>query len=107
MRPKPFVKKGDEVLVLSGKDRGRSGKVIQVMPREGKVIIEGIHIVKKHKKPTQKTPQGGIIEMPGPVHISNCMVICPRCKKPTRVKREEVGGRRDRRCRKCGESLNA
>lgn len=99
------VRKGDEVLVLSGKDAGRRGKVINASPREAKVVVEGVHLVKKHLKPTQKTPQGGIVEKPLPVHVSNLMLVCPRCHRPTRARNVREGGRRARRCRRCGEIM--
>lgn len=101
-----FLRKGDEVLIQAGKDRGRKGKVIEVRPKEDRVFVEGIQIAKRHVRPTQKVPQGGIVEAPASVHISTCMVICPRCKKPTRVRREVVNGRLERRCKKCSESLS-
>ena len=103
---KSFVRKGDQVLILSGKDKGRRGKVVTVAPRLDRVIVEGINIAKKHARPTQKAPQGGIVEMPAPIHISNCMVVCPRCEKPIRVKRASKNEGKGRRCRRCGENID-
>ncbi len=77
------IKKGDTVLVLSGKDKDKKGRVLKVLPKDEKVIVEGINIVKKHQKPSRKYPQGGIIERENPVHISKVMLMCPKCDKPT------------------------
>ena len=74
------VKKGDEVIVIAGKDKGKTGKVIQVIPSQDKVVVEGVAIVKRHTKPTQKMPQGGIIEKEAAIHVSNVMPFCSTCK---------------------------
>ena len=79
------IKKGDEVVLLAGKDKGRNGQVKKVLPKENKCIIQGINIVKRHQKPTQLNPQGGIITKELPVHISNVSLIDPETKKTTRV----------------------
>ncbi len=103
---KMHVKKGDQVLVLSGKDRGKKGKVLRSYPDEGRVMVEGINIVKKHTKPKQRV-QGGINEQPAPVQSSNLMVICPACKAPTRLGRMQLkDGTRVRACKKCGENID-
>jgi len=91
---KPRVKKGDEVLVICGKDRGRRGKVISVNAKEHTCIVEQINEYKKHQKPSQKKPQGGIITIAMPIHISNVMVIDKTTNKPTRVGRRLVGNKR-------------
>ena len=80
------VKKGDEVIVIAGKDKGKTGKVIQVIPSQDKVVVEGVAIVKRHTKPTQKMPQGGIIEKEMPIHYSNIKVIASKSE----VKQEEA-----------------
>ncbi len=101
------VRKGDKVLLLSGKDKGKKGKVISTLPAEGRIKVEGINIIKKHAKPTQKVPQGGIREMEGTFAHSKVMVICPACSKPTRIAKKILAdGRRVRSCKKCGESLD-
>lgn len=104
--PRLSVKKGDFVLILSGKDKGRRGKILQVFPKDMKVVVEGINIVKRHTRPTQKVRQGGIIEKPAPLHLSSVMLICPHCQKPTRVRRVEEENRKVRRCRRCGETID-
>ena len=82
---KLHVKKDDTVLILSGDDKGKQGKVLAVSPKEGKVIVEGINMIKKHVKPRQAGEQGGIIEAEGAMYASKVQVICPACKKPTRI----------------------
>jgi large subunit ribosomal protein L24 len=79
------VVKSDTVVILSGEYRGKTGKVLKVFPKKDKVVVEGVNLIKKHSRPTQQMPQGGIIEKEGPIHISNLKVICPKCNKPTRI----------------------
>jgi len=100
-------KKGDNVLVISGDDKGKSGKIVSIFPRKMKVIIEGVNFLKKHNKPTQKVPQGGVIKKEGALHISNIKLICNKCNKPTNIKRERTKeGKRVRVCKKCGEIID-
>ncbi|HDK25585.1 MAG TPA: 50S ribosomal protein L24 [Candidatus Atribacteria bacterium] len=100
-------KKGDNVLVISGDDKGKSGKIVSIFPRKMKVIIEGVNFLKKHNKPTQKVPQGGVIEKEGTLNISNIKLICNKCNKPTNIKRERTKeGKRVRVCKKCGEIID-
>ena len=104
-----FVKKGDTVLVIGGKDRGLRGKVLMTMPRENRVLVEGVNRVKKHTKvtTTQRGAQaGGIVTQEAPVHVSNVQVVCPNCSKPTRIGyRKNDDGRSTRVCRKCSAEL--
>lgn len=100
------VKKNDTVLILSGKDKGKRGKILRLSPKVGKVVVEGINIAKRHTKPTQKTRQGGMIEKAQPMPICKVMLICPHCMKPTKIKRAVEEGRRVRRCKKCGETID-
>jgi len=100
------VKKGDTVVVLSGKDKGKQGKVIATMPKKGKVVVEGVNKVKRHTKPNQKAPQGGILVKEAPMHACKVMVVCPACKKATRVAHKEVNGKMVRACKKCGEVID-
>ena len=97
------VKKGDEVIVIAGKDKGKTGKVIQVIPSQDKVVVEGVAIVKRHTKPTQKMPQGGIIEKEAAMHVSNVMPFCSTCKKGVRVAHNIENGTNTRVCRKSGK----
>ncbi len=104
------VRKGDEVLVISGNDRGKRGKVLKVFPREDRIIVEGVNFIKRHTRPSQQVPQGGIIEREGKIHVSNVMVIDPKSGKPTRIGHKFVEGdqgkqRRVRVAKVTGETL--
>lgn len=79
------IVKSDTVLVLSGNDRGKTGKVLKVFPDKNRAVVEGVNLIKKHSRPTRDLPQGGIIEKEGPINISNLKVVCPKCNRPTRV----------------------
>jgi large subunit ribosomal protein L24 len=101
------LKKGDEIIVLSGKDQGRRGKVQKVLPKESAVIVEGLNLAKKHAKPTKVNPQGGVIDKSLPLQISKVMVVCSGCNQPTRFRRDRaVDGALVRVCRKCGKTLD-
>ena len=103
---KVHVKTGDTVVVLSGKDKGKKGKVLAVSPKEGKVIVEKINIVSKHIKPRRMGEPGGIIKAEGAMYASKVQIVCPRCKKPTRVGHKIYDdGTKSRICVKCGEAL--
>ena len=106
MSGKVHVKTGDTVIVLSGKDRGKKGKVLAVSPKEGKVIVEKINMVTKHVKPRRMGETGGIVKAEGAMYASKVQVVCPKCNKPTRVGHKiHEDGLRDRVCKKCGETL--
>ena len=102
---KLHVKKGDTVVVLSGKDKGKQGKIISAMPRAGKVVVEGVNKVKRHSKPSLKVPNGGIITKEMPLHACKVQLVCPACNKPTRIGHKEVAGKNARVCKKCGEVI--
>jgi large subunit ribosomal protein L24 len=89
-KPKRHVKKNDLVLVLSGKDKGKRGVVLDVIPKKSRAIVEGIHMIKKHMRPSPQAPQGGIIEREGTIHISNLKVVCPKTNRPSRIKRQVI-----------------
>ena len=100
---KLHVKTNDNVMIISGKDKGKSGKVLEVSPKEGKVIIEGCNIVTKHVKPRAMGQQGGIVKAEAPLYACKVMPICPKCGKPTRVgKKVNEDGTKVRVCKKCG-----
>lgn len=100
------VRKGDEVQVVAGKDRGKRGRVIEVHPTEQRVVVEGVNIVKRHRRANPaKREQGGIIEKPAPLHVSKVMVVCPRCGKPTRVGHRLEEDVKERVCKRCGEAI--
>lgn len=101
------LKKGDSVLVISGEDKGKKGKIVKIFPKENQVIIEGMNLLKKHMKPTQKSPQGGIVRQEGPIQISNVRLICNKCDKPTSVKQGLTKEQKKVRvCKKCGEIMD-
>jgi large subunit ribosomal protein L24 len=100
------VVKNDTVLVISGNYNGKKGKVLKVFPKEQRVIVEGVNFIKRHTKPTQKNPQGGIVEKEAPIHVSKLMVVCPKCDAPSRIGRQVLeDGKRVRVCKSCGEML--
>ena len=104
---KLHVKKGDKVVVLSGKDKGKEGKIVEALPKKGKVVIEGLNKVKRHTKPSQKAPQGGIIVKEAPIASAKVMLVCPACDKPTRIKKsQQASGSFVRACKKCGEVID-
>jgi large subunit ribosomal protein L24 len=101
------LKKGDEVVVLAGKDQGRRGKIQKVLRPEGAVIVEGLNLAKKHAKPTKTNPQGGVIDKGLPIPIGKVMVVCSGCGQPTRIHRERaIDGSLVRVCKKCGRTLD-
>ena len=100
-------KKGDTVLVMSGEDKGKKGKIISIFPKKLQAIVEGVNFLKKHVKPTEKTPQGGIIDQEGTINVTNLKLICNKCNQPTVVKREKIKeGKRVRVCKKCSEIID-
>ena len=99
------IKKGDRVVVLSGKDKGRTGEVVKAMPKDGKVVVSGINVHARHRKPTQQSPQGGIERKEAPLHISN-VAIATADGKPTRVRFEERDGKKVRVAAKTGDVIN-
>lgn len=106
MNKKVHVKTGDTVVVLSGKEKGKKGQVMAVSPTEGKVIVEKVNMVSKHVKPKKMGEPGGIIKAEGAMYASKVQIVCPRCKKPTRVGHKvNEDGSKDRICKKCGEAL--
>ena len=99
------IRKGDTVLIVSGKDRRKKGKVLEVFPRDDRAVIEGANLRKKHVKPKRSGQKGQIIEMPFPIHLSNLKLICQKCGKPTRVGSKIKENKKFRVCKKCGQSL--
>ncbi|WP_449538485.1 50S ribosomal protein L24 [Ferdinandcohnia sp. Marseille-Q9671] len=100
------VKKGDKVQVISGKDKGKQGVILESFPKKDRVLVEGVNIVKKHSKPSQVNPQGGIISQEAPIHVSNVMPLDPKSGTPTRVGYKEVDGKKVRVSKKSGELLD-
>ncbi|MGI6609635.1 MAG: 50S ribosomal protein L24 [Limnochordia bacterium] len=104
---KAHVRKGDTVQVITGEDAGKTGTVLEVSPASQRVVIDGINILKRHTRPTQTNPQGGIVERPGAVHVSNVMLVCPNCSKAARTGRSrQADGSVARICRRCGKAID-
>ena len=102
---KVHVRTGDEVIVINGKDRGKKGKVLEVSPSEGKVIVEGVNMVSKHVKPRKMGEQGGIIKAESALYADKVQLVCPKCKAATRVGHEGTGKEKVRVCKKCGAHI--
>ena len=101
------VHREDTVLILAGKDRGKQGRVIRLFPKAEKALVEKINMVKRHTRPSQQLPQGGIVEKEAPVHVSNLQVVCAKCGKASRIAHKALAnGRKARVCKKCGEIMD-
>lgn len=104
------IKKGDKVKVLAGKDRGKTGKVLQIFPKEGRASVEGLNILIKHLRPQKQGEKGQRIEFPGLINISNLALICPKCGKSTRIAyklgEKDSGSKKFRVCKKCNETID-
>lgn len=106
-KEKVHIKKNDMVIVTTGKEKGKSGKILRVLPEKNKAIVEKVNFIKRHAKPNQQMRQGGIIEKEAPLTLSNLMVLCPKCNKPVRTGRKTLEDRkRVRVCKKCGDVLD-
>lgn len=99
------VKKGDTVVLLSGKDKGKQGKVIAASPKEQKIIVEGVNIVTKHVKPRKQGEMGGIVKVEGPFYACKAMLVCPKCNKPTRIAHKVSADKKERACKACGATF--
>lgn len=104
---KLHVRKDDQVIVLSGKDQGKKGRILMSLPTDGRVVVEGVNIVSRHRKATPTMPQGGIIKQEAPIASSRVMIVCPNCKKPTRSSHKQLAdGKFVRACKQCGENID-
>ena len=99
------IKRDDKVVVLSGKDKGKQGKVISADPKAMKVIVEGVNVATKHKKPMKQGEEGGIIKVETPIYVSKVQLVCPKCGKGTRVAHKIENGKKTRVCKKCGAEI--
>ncbi len=107
MAAKLKIKKGDSVLVVAGRERGKTGKVMRVAPDHARVFIERVNVVKRHQKPRGPQGGGGIVEKEAPIHVSDVMILCGKCNKPVRVGRKILAdGNNVRVCKSCGEQLD-
>ncbi len=101
------VRKGDVVVIISGKDRGKRGKIIRSEADKGKIVVEGVNVVKKHTRPQGKAMQGGIVDQEAPIPSAKAMLVCVRCNRPARLKKTLLkDGRHVRTCKKCGEVVD-
>ncbi|MDA2925508.1 50S ribosomal protein L24 [Acidobacteria bacterium AH-259-G07] len=102
------IKKDDEVLILGGRDRGKKGKVLRLFPSKSRAVVENINMIKRHTRPNpQRNIKGGIVERESPVHLSNLMVVCRECGKPTRVSYSSLSdGKKVRVCKRCGGTID-
>ncbi|PIP25101.1 MAG: 50S ribosomal protein L24 [Candidatus Nealsonbacteria bacterium CG23_combo_of_CG06-09_8_20_14_all_36_12] len=97
------IRKNDLVLIISGKDRGKKGKILTAFPKERKVVVEGINLRKKHRRPRRAGEKGQIIQLPSSLNVSNVKLICPKCGKATRISYKVVEGKKFRICKNCGQ----
>lgn len=106
MMNKMSIKKDDTVVVITGKDKGQRGKVLTVIPKEGKVVVEKINLVSRHTKPRKQGEQGGILKKEAPIYACKVQRVCPKCNKPTRPAHKLLeGGKKVRVCKKCGAEI--
>ena len=105
------IRKNDQVLVIAGNHKGQKGKVLKVFPEKSQIIVEGVNFIKRHSRPSAKNPQGGIIEKEAPIHVSNVLVICPKCSTPSRTGSKAVFDEARKRksrvriCKNCNEMI--
>ena len=99
------VKKGDNILIISGKDKGRTAKILRSLPKEGKILVEGINLRKKHIRPKKEGEKGQVVQIPAPMNVSNVKIICPKCGKATRVGYKINGKNKNRICKKCKQEI--
>ena len=101
----PSIRKGDTVQIITGREKGKTGKILMVQRANNRVVIEKLNLVKRHTKPTQKSPQGGIVEKEGSISYSNVLLLCPKCNRGVRTGVKFQGDKKLRICKKCGESI--
>jgi large subunit ribosomal protein L24 len=106
MMTKLSIRTGDKVKIIAGKDKGKEGRVLATLPHKERLIVERINIVKKATRPTQRNPKGGILEIEAPLHVSNVMIVCPKCSQASRIGRKREDGTRVRVCKKCGNEID-
>jgi len=99
------IRRDDTVIVLSGKDKGKKGKVMSADPKGGKVVVNGVNVASRHMRPRKQGQEGGIIKQETPIYACKVMVVCPKCSQPTRIAHKIVDGKKVRICKKCGAEL--
>jgi len=106
-KQKSYIRKNDKVMVIAGKEKGKIGTVLKLIPQTDRAVVEKLNMVKRHTKPGGKSAQGGIIEKEAPIHISNLMIVCGKCAEPARMGRKILeDGSKVRYCKKCGEIID-
>lgn len=100
-----LIRKGDMVQIIAGREKGKTGKVLRVLRGKNRIVIEKLNMVKRHTKPSQANPQGGILEKEAPLHYSNTLLLCPKCNKGVRVGVKAKGESKARVCKKCGNEI--
>ena len=106
-RKRYHIKRDDIVMVVAGKEKGKTGKVLKIFPKKDRAVVEKVNFIKRHAKPSQQMRQGGIIEKEAPLTLSNLMVLCPKCNKPVRTGRKRLEDKKSVRvCKKCGDVLD-
>ncbi len=100
------LKKSDTVLIISGDDRAKKGKIIKVIPSKQKIVVEGVSIQRRHQRPKKEGEKGQIVEKPAPISASNAKLICPRCQKPTMISRKIMQNKKRRVCKKCNQMID-
>lgn len=100
------IRKGDNVVIIAGKDKGKKGKVLETSPKTNKLVVENVNIVTKHKKPKSAQDKGGIVKQTNPIQRSNVMIVCQTCEKATRIAHKDIDGKKVRICKICGASLD-
>jgi large subunit ribosomal protein L24 len=106
-RDKCHIKKDDKVKIITGKDKGKIGKVLKIVNKKDRILVENINVIKRHTRPTAQNRQGGIVESEAPIHRSNVMLMCNKCVKPVRIKMQRLDdGKKVRVCRKCNEIID-
>lgn len=101
----PGIRKGDMVQIIAGREKGKTGRVMKVLPDSGRITIEKLNLVKRHSKPNQKSPQGGILDKEAPMSYSNVLLLCPKCNRGVRFGVKVAGEKKTRLCKKCGEAI--
>lgn len=100
------IKRGDTVKVITGVDKGKDGKVMSVNPETGRIVVQNVNMVTRHTKPRRQGQEGGRLSKEGTINVSNVMIVCPRCNKPTRIGHMEEAGKKFRACKKCGKKID-
>jgi len=99
------IKKGDTVIIISGKDRGKSGKVSEALPKDNKIVVEGLNIIRKHVRPKRQGEKGQRVEVPRAIDVSNVKIICSKCKQAARIGHQIIGENKTRICKKCKQAI--